>query len=98
VTIDGEPVLDLQVVVYSAATGDKAGFGVTGDDGRFELVTEGAQGPAELEPGQYRATIESVGAPVELPPQYLDPLATPVHFDWEEDSEIEIKLTDIPLQ
>lgn len=98
VTIDGQPVLDLQVVLYSVATGEMAGFGVTGGDGRFELVSEGAKGPVTLEPGKYSATIESVGAPVELPTEYLDPQATPVQLDWREDDEIEIKLSGIPLQ
>ncbi len=95
VTIEEEPVLDMQVVVYSAVTQELIGFGITGDDGRFELVLSGASGPVTLEPGRYAATLESVGAPIELPPEYLDPQATPIQFDWQGSNEIDIDLSGV---
>lgn len=74
---------DIQIVLYPADNSAAVGFGVTNPDGWFELRQPGATGPLWLEPGDYRATLESVGStPLRLPTPYLTPETTPLQFSW----------------
>jgi hypothetical protein len=71
------------------------GFGVPGADGGFCLVTNGATGPLVLLPGEYRCTLESVGAPVEIPAEYLKADTSPLKVTWSaSDQKLDI---DVPL-
>jgi hypothetical protein len=80
----GEAISDVQVTMHEAegATFHAVGFAVTGLDGRFQLVTSGAKGPLRLAAGEYRCTLESAGAPVEIPPEYAKPETSPLKIVW----------------
>ena len=75
-----ELLSDIQVTIHrvEGSSTEPIGFGVTGFDGSFELMTNGAQGPLWLTPGKYRFTLESSGAPVEFPKQYRQAATTPL--------------------
>ena len=69
------------------------GFGVTGPDGSFELVTNGAHGALWLSPGEYRCTLESAGAPVQFPKEYAQPNTTPLKISWSAgDEELDLEV------
>jgi hypothetical protein len=78
---------DIQVTVHQVDGGSTrpVGFGVTSLDGSFELVTNGAQGPLWLAPGEYRFTLESAGSPVRLPGEFARPDTTPLAVEWSAD-------------
>jgi hypothetical protein len=97
-TTDGHPVLDVQVTVFEADSGLKLGFAVTRGDGTFELVTPDAGAPLRLKPGSYRVTLESVGAAIELPQDYLDAETTPLAFDWSEGEPLNLNATGLKLK
>ena len=58
-----ELLADIQVTMHQVDGGSlrRVGFGVTDRNGSFELVTNGAQGPLWLSPGEYCCTLESAG-------------------------------------
>lgn len=59
------------------------GFGVSGADGRFQLVLESARGPLWLEPGEYTFTLESIGPVLlEWPDEMRDPAQSPLGCEW----------------
>jgi hypothetical protein len=75
---------EMQITVHRSDGGawHPIGFGVTADDGSFALVTNGAQGPLLLFPGDYRCTLESVGAPVQIPAEFATADSTPLQVTW----------------
>jgi hypothetical protein len=87
--LSGVPMSDLQVTVYavSGTSPTRLGFGTTDQEGEFELYTEGAKGPLFLESGTYVFTVESAGAPVEIPPVYAQPGTSPLKVVWNSESE-----------
>lgn len=82
----GELIGEIQINVFAVeATGTRLiGFGVTGDQGQFELFTNGAQGPLLLTPGDYCFTVETAGAPVFFPQEYAAPATSPLKVRWSE--------------
>ncbi|MDX1948036.1 MAG: PepSY domain-containing protein [Pirellulaceae bacterium] len=95
----GELLSEVQITVHQATDGvwQPAGFAVTRSDGSFALVTNGAKGALELSPGEYRCTLESAGAPVQIPPAYTKPETTPLTVAWPTasaslDLEVTVKL------
>ena len=58
------------------------GFGIPGSDGVFRLVTNGATGALRLTPGEYRCTLESIGAPVVIPSEFAQAETTPLKVTW----------------
>lgn len=58
------------------------GFADTAADGTFELVTVGATERLVLSAGEYRCTLESVGAPIVFPPEYTAAESTPLEVVW----------------
>lgn len=82
----GEKVGDIQLTLYEASetAQEPVGFAVTQADGTFELYKTGATGPLWLPAGKYRCTLESVGAPVQIPKAYLKPETTPLEITWTE--------------
>lgn len=96
--MDGTPLSEVQVTVHQPAGSgwESLGFGVATTDGSFELVTRGAAGPLALAPGNYRCTLESVGAPLAIAPEYSQPGTTPLEIAWPmADGRLSI---EIPLQ
>lgn len=89
-TASGKPIGDIQVTFYRLDGGiwESVGFGTSAADGTFELVTNGARGPLHLEPGQYRCTLESVGAPVEIPRECMETADTPLEVNWSETDQL----------
>ena len=75
---------EFQVTVHQVegSTTKPIGFGVTGSNGEFELVTNGAKGPLRLSPGEYRCTLESIGAPVVVPLEFTKADTTPLKVSW----------------
>ena len=69
----GNPLPDVRVTVFqgegSAYT--PLGFGVTTNDGSFQLFQNQARGPLVLTAGEYHFTLESAGAPIQIPPSVL---------------------------
>ena len=92
----GEVLAEIQITIHQVEGGSfrPIGFGLTDRDGWFELVTNGAQGPLWLSPGDYRCTLESAGAPVEIPKEYAQAATTPLKVSWSAGSS-ELDL-DIP--
>lgn len=84
-----ELMSDIQVTVHKVegATSETVGFGVTGAEGAFQLMTNGAQGPLWLTPGEYRFTLESAGAPVPIPKQYGQAASTSLKVTWPTSNE-----------
>ena len=80
----GEPLGDIQVTVYQPkdAAWQPIGFADTAIDGTFRLLLSGAAGPLELAPGEYRFTLQSVGAPVIVPKELTDVGTTPLRASW----------------
>jgi hypothetical protein len=79
---------DIQVTIHQMDGGSSrvVGFGVSGPDGRFALVQNGAKGPLWLSPGEYRCTVESVGSvPVRFPKEYAKAETTPLKISWTSD-------------
>jgi hypothetical protein len=76
----GQALAEVQVTLHrqEGASWKVIGFADTATDGSFELVTPGAAGPLALPPGEYRATLESVGAPVQIPTVYSNPESSPL--------------------
>jgi hypothetical protein len=98
IRIGGAPMSEVQVTVHQPVGSgwEAVGFGVAATDGSFELVTSGAAGPLALAPGTYRCTLESVGAPLAIAPQYTEPGTTPLEIAWPtSDGRLTI---DIPAQ
>ncbi len=81
---DGKLLSDIQVTVYQVAGGhtEPIGFGVTVNDGSFQLVQTGARGPLRLSPGQYRCTLESAGTPTRIATPYAHADTTPLVVSW----------------
>lgn len=88
VTMGGEPFPEIQVTVFRGEPNDalKLGFGVTGMDGRVELLAEEATGPLWLIPGEYLVTVESIGPTLAIPRDCLDVKRTPLRLTIGEDS------------
>jgi hypothetical protein len=97
-TTHGNPIQDVQVVVYSAISGERVGYAVTGTDGSFELIAANTSGPLELRPGSYVVTLESVGAPTDLPRSYLDAESTPLRIDWDAQDRLELNVPGLKLK
>lgn len=93
---------DIQVTVHQIEGGSWqcVGFGVTDREGSFELVTNGANGALWLSPGEYRFTLESAGAPVQIPKEYSQAESTLLKVSWSGgNSELELKVPmELPLQ
>ncbi len=100
--VGNEYFSDIQVTVHEVdgSSFQPVGFGVTDTDGIFRLVTNGAQGPLSLPPGEYRCTVESVGAPVQFPGEYAQANSTPLKISWSDgDTELELKVPSaIPVK
>lgn len=91
---------DLQLVVYRVEGGTPAPIGLaqTGTDGSFALVSNGAQGPLRLSPGEYRITVETAGSPARIPPAYARPESTPLQINWTAaDRVLDLEANDITL-
>ncbi len=82
--VGGQPLSDIQITLYQAdgTTYQPIGFAVSALDGSFALFTNGAAGPLNLNPGEYRCTLESAGAPVQIPPAYAKAETTPLVVTW----------------
>ena len=95
---DGVPLSEIQVTVHTVDQGSAQpiGFGVTATDGSFDLVTNRAQGPLWLSSGEYRCTLESVGAPVRLPKEYLHADTTPLKVTWSSDGDLDLQIPPVP--
>jgi hypothetical protein len=94
VTTDGSPLSQIELTVYNdeGFLGDAIGYGSVGDDGSFELINVSRTGRLELDPGQYRFTIESVGADILIPERYADPKKTILRVRCEPDAPIMLEV------
>ena len=94
-TASGEAMSEVQLTVHqqTGATWQPIGFADTTSDGSFELVQNQARGPLRLDPGMYRVTLESAGAPIHIPPDYTKAETTPLKVDWSaSDSSLNLNL------
>ena len=94
----GNPIRDVELSLYPAAAAQRIGYGVTGPEGDFHLITADSVGSLDLPPGSYRVTLESIGAPVELPSVYADRQSTPLHVAWPAGERIELDVPGLKLQ
>jgi hypothetical protein len=74
------------------------GYGVTSDDGTFQLVTNSGHAGLKLSPGEYCCTLKSIGAQVRIPNEYAQVNTTPLKLAWSScekslDLEIRVKST-----
>ncbi|HEY2253097.1 MAG TPA: hypothetical protein VGH74_18620 [Planctomycetaceae bacterium] len=91
----GDVLAEIQVTIHQVEGGSprSIGFGVTDRDGWFELVTTGARGPLWLAAGEYRCTLESAGAPIEIPKEYARAETTPLKVSLSADgSELDLEI------
>jgi hypothetical protein len=95
---DGNPLPDVQLTVYAPESGEPLGFAVTDSQGAFELVRPGAAGALRLDPGSYVVTLESVGAPTELPHEYLDPESSPLRIELSEGGPLYLNVANLRLK
>ncbi len=99
---DGNPLADVQLTIYTAtpSTNDdeSLGYGVTSGDGKFELVKQDSTGPLYLEPGSYVVVLESVGAPTDLPAEYLTRNSTPLKVDLSNNATLELNVPGLTLK
>jgi hypothetical protein len=80
----GDLLSDIRVTVHrlDGRSMQPIGFGVTGADGSFELVTNGARGALRLSAGEYCCTLKSVGAQVRIPNEFAKVNLTPLKVAW----------------
>lgn len=86
---------DIQVTVHEVdgSSTRPIGFGVTDREGSFELVKNGAHGALILPPGDYRFTLESAGAPGQIPKEYTQTGTTPLKVTWSAaDSDLDLEV------
>lgn len=96
----GNALGDIQITAYQNERGNvqQVGFAVTAADGTFALVRNGAAGALNLEPGEYCFTLESVGAPVVIPDEYLHADKTPLKLNWASGSKLDFEIPGVHLQ
>jgi len=82
--IDGEKYAEIQLTIHrvEGKQMETLGFGVTDAEGKFLLLKNGATGKLFLEPGEYRATVETIGPDVAIPNEYLKAETTPLRIEW----------------
>ncbi len=81
--VNGEFLGDVELSLYPADSSEtRAGFGVTTDDGWFQLVQEGANGRLLLPAGRFRVTVNSAGTEWPIPADYTKPETTPLEIEW----------------
>ncbi|QDU30111.1 hypothetical protein ETAA8_52300 [Anatilimnocola aggregata] len=96
----GAPLSDFQLTVHAEQGGlwSPVGFAVSTADGSFELVTNGAKGSLFLDPGEYRCTVESAGAPLKVPAKYAQVESTPLKVTWPTaTNSLELELPPLPM-
>jgi hypothetical protein len=83
-TYHGKLPSDICVTIHrvNETASEPIGFGVTANDGTFQLVKNEALGPLWLPPGEYRCTLESVGSPIRIPREYTKSGSTPLKVSW----------------
>ncbi|MCA9130487.1 MAG: carboxypeptidase regulatory-like domain-containing protein [Planctomycetales bacterium] len=86
-TSDGVPLPQMQVTVFDAHSNSIA-TGFTQNNGQFELVSLDGAEPVLLSPGEYRWTLQTVGAEVDIPKRLTDPASSDLAVEWNEDNEI----------
>jgi hypothetical protein len=88
----GNPLSDVQITLFRNDKGELYSFG-SGQYSRWrQLVTNGAMGPLDLEPGEYSCTLESVGAPIVIPEEYLRSDTTPLKLDWKNEETLKLEI------
>ncbi|MBS0260349.1 MAG: hypothetical protein JSS02_00220 [Planctomycetes bacterium] len=87
--IAGQPASDMHVTVFDSAEQPlaKLGFGITDQDGAFELFTNEAKGSLWLKDGEYVFTVESAGSPLTIPAEYQQPETSPLRITWSESQQ-----------
>jgi hypothetical protein len=92
----GAPLSDIQLTVFQrdGSGFSPLGFGVTTTDGSFKLFLNLARGPLVLPAGDYRFTLESAGAPVEIPQQYAAPETTPLAVSWKGEGSLKLEIAE----
>ena len=91
---------EIQITVHQVegSATKPIGFGVAGMDGAFQLISPGATGPLQLAPGEYRFTLESVGAPVVIPKEFTQPETTPLKVNWTgSEAKLDFDIPPLPL-
>ncbi|MCH9653674.1 MAG: PepSY domain-containing protein [Planctomycetes bacterium] len=80
VTVAGEPIIDVRVTVFLMQDGQpvELGSAVSREEGKLKFIQPKAAGPLVLGPGDYRFTVETVGAPLVIPKEYRAPATTPL--------------------
>ena len=76
---------EMQVTVHRVvdAKTEAIGYGVPDIEGQFRLIKTGGAEPLVLEPGDYRCTVESIGAPLAIPKEFSQPESTPWKIAWQ---------------
>lgn len=87
-TSDGQPMSEVELSFYPDSSSNDAlpkdapvAYGAVRSDGTFELINASRTAAMRLEAGGYRVTIESLGAEVNLSPQYTDPGVTKLRVE-----------------
>ncbi len=75
---------EIQVNVFRAEGTQfvPVGLGIPQPNGSFQLVKLDASGPVTLEAGEYRCTLESIGATVTIPAELTKPETTKLKVNW----------------
>lgn len=92
----GKPLSDVQLTVFQSegSAFKPLGFGLTTTDGSFQLFQNQARGPLVLTAGDYRFTLESAGAPINIPKQYAKPETTPLRVSWNVEGSLDLAIAE----
>ncbi|MBL8809919.1 MAG: hypothetical protein JNM43_07075 [Planctomycetaceae bacterium] len=84
-----EALADLAVVLHrvNGSSVEQVGFGRTNGAGEFQLVVQGREEPLQLPPGDYVATLESLGPPIVFPKEYCIAEKSVLKVQWTGSSE-----------
>ena len=100
-TYRGKQSADIRVTVYrvDGTASEQIGFGVTANDGTFQLVANEARGPLRLSPGDYCCTLDSAGSPLRIPREYSKPGSTPLKVSWSAaDKSLDLEVPEATTQ
>lgn len=95
---DSNPIPDVLVRIHRSGSGEPIGFGITRTDGSFELVTDDSRGPLNLPPGKYVITLESVGAPTDLPDSLRHVKSSRLQIDWSGEDILRVNVPGLTLK
>ncbi len=86
------PLGQMQVIVHEPEGITPIAIGFTDASGSFDLVAPDASRPIVLSAREYRWTVQSVGAEVEIPKKFMQPDQSDLSAVWDEHGNVTLAL------